>query len=224
MSSFDLVLERASQATIDIATHIVKVKSLGLPNTSRELFDLLLEHNIISEKCSQQMKGMVGFGNIAVHDYQNINLAIVAAIAEELDWESEDDKVLIKRARQRNYIGHSPAKEFNDNRLNATEYLFTYGTLQQEDIQLTVFSRTLSGFNDVLLGYKLSDEKVVGIYPVMHRSEEPTDLVNGRVYMCSNKEILEADKYEGPAYKRIKVVLNSGKTAWAYISSTQQPN
>lgn len=115
-------------------------------------------------------------------------------------------------------------KEFNDNRLNATEYLFTYGTLQQEDIQLTVFSRTLSGFNDVLLGYKLSDEKVVGVYPVMHSSEEPTDLVNGRVYMCSNKEILEADKYEGPAYKRIKVVLNSGKTAWAYISSTQQPN
>lgn len=115
-------------------------------------------------------------------------------------------------------------KEFNENRLNATEYLFTYGTLQQEDIQLTVFSRTLSGFNDVLQGYKLSDEKVVGVYPVMHRSEEPTDSVNGRVYMCSNKEILEADKYEGPAYKRIKVVLNSGKTAWAYISSTQQPN
>jgi gamma-glutamylcyclotransferase (GGCT)/AIG2-like uncharacterized protein YtfP len=115
-------------------------------------------------------------------------------------------------------------KEFNENRLNATEYLFTYGTLQQENIQLTVFSRTLSGFNDVLMGYKLSDEKVVGVYPVMHRSEEPTDLVNGRVYMCSNKEILEADKYEGPAYKRIKVVLNSGKTAWAYISSTQQPN
>lgn len=78
-----LNLERASQATIDIATHIVKVKSLGLPNTSRELFDLLLEHNIISEKSSQQMKGMVGFRNIAVHDYQNINLAIVAAIVEE---------------------------------------------------------------------------------------------------------------------------------------------
>ncbi|WP_019670505.1 DUF4286 family protein [Eudoraea adriatica] len=115
-------------------------------------------------------------------------------------------------------------KEFNENRLNATEYLFTYGTLQQENIQLTVFSRTLSGFNDVLSGYRLSDEKVVGVYPVMHPSENPADFVHGRVYMCSNKEILEADKYEGPAYKRIKVVLNSGISAWAYISSTRQPN
>jgi len=78
-----LNLERASQATIDIATHIVKVKSLGLPNTSRELFDLLLEHNIISEKSCQQMKGMVGFRNIAVHDYQNLNIVIVVAIVEE---------------------------------------------------------------------------------------------------------------------------------------------
>jgi len=115
-------------------------------------------------------------------------------------------------------------KEFNENRLNATEYLFTYGTLQQENIQLTVFSRTLSGFNDTLLGYKLSDEKVVGVYPVMQCSDDPADFVNGRVYMCSNEEILGVDKYEGPAYKRIKVVLNSGKSAWAYISSTRQPN
>lgn len=114
--------------------------------------------------------------------------------------------------------------EYTVHRLNATEYLFTYGTLQQEDIQLTIFSRTLSGFNDTLSGYKLSDEKVVGIYPVMQNSDVPTDFVNGRVYMCSNKEILDIDKYEGPAYKRIKVTLNSGKSAWAYISSTPQSN
>lgn len=113
-------------------------------------------------------------------------------------------------------------KEYTEQRLNATEYLFTYGTLQEENIQLTVFSRTLSGFNDTLLGYKLSDEKVVGVYPVMQSSDEPTDFVNGRVYMCSNNEILEVDKYEGPAYKRIKVGLNSGISAWAYISSTPQ--
>lgn len=110
--------------------------------------------------------------------------------------------------------------KYTAHKLNATEYLFTYGTLQQEDIQLTVFSRTLSGFSDTLSGYKLSDEKVVGIYPVMQNSDVPTDFVNGRVYMCSNKEILDVDKYEGPAYKRIKVTLNSGKSAWAYISST----
>ena len=78
-----LNLERVSQASIDIATHIVKVKGLGLPNTSRELFDLLLENGIITENISKQMKGMVGFRNIAVHDYQNLNIEIVVAIVEK---------------------------------------------------------------------------------------------------------------------------------------------
>ena len=44
-----LNLERASQASIDIATHIVKTRNLGLPNTSRELFSMLLDAGIISE-------------------------------------------------------------------------------------------------------------------------------------------------------------------------------
>lgn len=77
-----LNLERVSQASIDIATHIVKVRGFGLPNASRELFDLLLENGIISENVSKQMKGMVGFRNIAVHDYQNLNIEIIVAIVE----------------------------------------------------------------------------------------------------------------------------------------------
>ena len=78
-----LNLERASQATIDIATHIVKMKKLGLPNTSREVFDLLLHDEIISQRSCQQMQGMVGFRNIAVHDYQNLNIEIIIAIVEK---------------------------------------------------------------------------------------------------------------------------------------------
>ena len=85
-----LNLERASQASIDIATHIVKNRNLGLPNTSRELFDLLLAADIISQKSCKQMQGMVGFRNIAVHDYQNLNIEIVVAIVEKhlVDFES----------------------------------------------------------------------------------------------------------------------------------------
>ena len=78
-----LNLERASQASIDIATHIVKTKNLGLPNTSRELFSMLLDASIISENSCKQMQGMVGFRNIAVHDYQNLNIEIVVAIVEK---------------------------------------------------------------------------------------------------------------------------------------------
>ncbi len=78
-----LNLERASQASIDIATHIVKTKRLGLPNTSRELFDILLVSDIISKNICKQMQSMVGFRNIAVHDYQNLNIEIVVAIVEK---------------------------------------------------------------------------------------------------------------------------------------------
>lgn len=78
-----LNLERASQASIDIATHIVKAKHLGLPNTSRELFDMLFDAGIISKEICKQMQGMVGFRNIAVHDYQNLNIEIVVAIVEK---------------------------------------------------------------------------------------------------------------------------------------------
>jgi uncharacterized protein YutE (UPF0331/DUF86 family) len=78
-----LNLERASQASIDIATHIVKTNNLGLPNTSRELFSMLLDVGIISEDTCKQMQGMVGFRNIAVHDYQNLNIEIVVAIVEK---------------------------------------------------------------------------------------------------------------------------------------------
>lgn len=78
-----LNLERTSQATIDIATHIIRDKKLGLPNTSRELFVLLNENHIVTEHTSVKMQAMVGFRNIAVHDYQNLNIDIVVAIVEK---------------------------------------------------------------------------------------------------------------------------------------------
>ncbi len=78
-----LNLERLSQATIDIATYIIRDEKLGLPSTSRELFVLLEENHIISEQISFKMQAMVGFRNIAVHDYQNLNIDIVIAIVEK---------------------------------------------------------------------------------------------------------------------------------------------
>ena len=77
-----LNLERASQASIDIATHIIKTRNLGLPNSSRELFSLLYDAGIISNNINKQLQGMVGFRNIAVHDYQNLNIEIVVSIVE----------------------------------------------------------------------------------------------------------------------------------------------
>ncbi len=77
-----LNLKRISQATIDIATHIVRVKKLGIPKTSKEIFSLLENFDYISKKTSSNMQKMVGFRNIAVHDYQNLSIDIVVSIVE----------------------------------------------------------------------------------------------------------------------------------------------
>lgn len=84
--SIILNLERASQASVDIATHLVRVSKLGIPKTTRELFVLLEGGGYITSETSSNMQKMVGFRNIAVHDYQNLNIEIVKKIiTEKLD-------------------------------------------------------------------------------------------------------------------------------------------
>jgi uncharacterized protein YutE (UPF0331/DUF86 family) len=78
-----LNLERASQAAIDIAAHIVRIKKLGVPQTNRDVFVFLEKNGFISKKIGRKMQGMVGFRNLAVHDYQNLNLDIIIEIIEK---------------------------------------------------------------------------------------------------------------------------------------------
>ena len=80
--SIILNLQRACEASIDLAMHIVAEKKLGLPQTSRDAFTLLEAEGIIPSSLSKKMQAMVGFRNIAVHDYQEINLLILQKIIE----------------------------------------------------------------------------------------------------------------------------------------------
>lgn len=80
--SIILNLQRACEASIDLAMHIVAEKKLGLPQNSRDAFSLLETAAILSPQLSGKMKAMVGFRNIAVHDYQEINLAILQKILD----------------------------------------------------------------------------------------------------------------------------------------------
>ena len=80
--SIILNIQRACEACIDLAMHIVAEKRLGLPQTSREAFDLLRDQFIIDEEVAKRLKAMVGFRNIAVHDYQTLNLDILKQIIE----------------------------------------------------------------------------------------------------------------------------------------------
>lgn len=57
-----------------MAMHIVSLKRLGIPQRSRDVFQLLSENKIINEKLKNNLIAMVGFRNIAVHNYQEIKL------------------------------------------------------------------------------------------------------------------------------------------------------
>lgn len=80
--SIILNIQRACEACIDLAMHIVSEKKLGLPKTSRDAFKLLLDANIIESRLALSLMNMVGFRNIAVHDYQSIELDILQSIIE----------------------------------------------------------------------------------------------------------------------------------------------
>jgi uncharacterized protein YutE (UPF0331/DUF86 family) len=80
--SIILNLQRACEASIDLAMHIIAEHRLGLPQNSRDAFDMLLSHTIIDEGIATRMKAMVGFRNIAVHDYQTINVDILIQIID----------------------------------------------------------------------------------------------------------------------------------------------
>ena len=70
------------EACLDIAMHIIRVKQFEIPQVSKEGFQILEKHKIIDETLSISLQRMVGFRNIAVHNYQNLNIDIVQAVIE----------------------------------------------------------------------------------------------------------------------------------------------
>lgn len=77
-----LNLQRACEASIDLAMHLVRRHGLGLPNDSREAFRMLEQRGFLDKGLSEHMQAMVGFRNVAVHNYQTLSLDIVRAILE----------------------------------------------------------------------------------------------------------------------------------------------
>src|SRR6056297_3873978 len=58
-----LNIERACQAAIDAAQHLIARDHLGVPQTSAEAFDLLYKNKILGPSTSKAMIGMTGFRN-----------------------------------------------------------------------------------------------------------------------------------------------------------------
>ena len=75
-------LQRVAELCIDLANHVVRVQRLGLPKESKESFDLLEKAKIIEPSIAKQLIGMVGFRNIMVHEYQELELAIMVDVVQ----------------------------------------------------------------------------------------------------------------------------------------------
>lgn len=106
------------------------------------------------------------------------------------------------------------------------ENLFSYGTLQKNDVQLKLFGRLLHGTKDILEGYKIclieiKDETFLAkgedkFQKTLVPSKDEAEIIEGTILEISETELVLADKYEPENYQRVKITLKSGKDAWIY--------
>lgn len=75
-----LNIQRACEAALDMGHYLIRRERLGVPQSARDVFDLLARGGWISAELAPSMKNMVGFRNIAVHEYQKLQLPIMVAI------------------------------------------------------------------------------------------------------------------------------------------------
>jgi uncharacterized protein YutE (UPF0331/DUF86 family) len=80
---YELNLQRAIQACIDLANVVISKEGLGLPNTYKAAFEILQKHAVIEDVLCSQMCSMVGFRNISVHDYSEVKPEIVNSIVNK---------------------------------------------------------------------------------------------------------------------------------------------
>jgi gamma-glutamylcyclotransferase (GGCT)/AIG2-like uncharacterized protein YtfP len=109
-----------------------------------------------------------------------------------------------------------------------SHHLFSYGSLQNKNVQIASFGRELAGHADALPGYTrrlipIPDPNVIAALGESHYANaEPSphreDIVTGTVFEITDQELAAADQYEAPAqYHRIPVTLQPGTQAWVYV-------
>src|SRR5687767_13212930 len=108
--------------------------------------------------------------------------------------------------------------------------LFSYGTLQQEQVQLSTFGRRLEGQRDELVGFyqtsvQIADPKVAAALGKTHHANVVSNgnhdsRVPGMVFEITDAELINVDEYEAAySYKRVSARLASGRRAWVYVSA-----
>lgn len=111
--------------------------------------------------------------------------------------------------------------------------LFSYGTLQQANVQQATFGHELAGTADALIGYEqarvaIDNPEVVRTsgkthHPIVRHTGEEAHQVQGTVFEVTEQELAHADQYEVAAYKRVAAPLASGRMAWVYVDARYAP-
>lgn len=81
-----LNIQRTCEAALDMGQHLIRRDRLCVPQSARDVFALLAAAQRIPADLAPRLQAMVGYRNIAVHDYQALALPItVAVITHHLD-------------------------------------------------------------------------------------------------------------------------------------------
>jgi uridine kinase len=114
-----------------------------------------------------------------------------------------------------------------------TAKLFSYGTLQQADVQTATFCRHLEGTPDQLPGHRrnwvtITDPAVIAAsgsarHPIVTPSLNQSDAVAGTLFTLTTSELAASDEYEVEDYRRAPVTLASGASAWTYLAGATIP-
>ena len=96
-----LNIQRACEAALDMGQHLIRRERLGVPQSARDVFALLADGHWIESALADALKRMVGYRNIAVHEYQTLQLPItVAVITRHLDEFLDYSKSILLRGAQ----------------------------------------------------------------------------------------------------------------------------
>lgn len=82
MDAIVLNLQRACEMASDVGMYIVSTRKLGIPQTKKEVFEKLYEKQLITKDMCKKMQGMIGFRNIAIHEYKKIDEEILKDVIE----------------------------------------------------------------------------------------------------------------------------------------------
>jgi len=97
-------LQMAIQNCIDIAAHIISDEELGVAGSTNEMFYMLQENGYLAPELAEKMIAAVGFRNLIVHEYGNVDLKKVYQIAHQ---DFGDLKAYLRAVIEKSGIGQA---------------------------------------------------------------------------------------------------------------------